>query len=268
VVGRRGGKSLISALTAVYLACFRDYRDVLSPGETGVLMVLAADRRQARVVFSFITAFFDTPMLGRMVLTRLKESIELTNNIRIEIHTASFRSVRGYTIVAAICDEIAFWPNEDSSNPDIEIVNALRPAMATVPNALLLGISSPYARRGVLWNAYREHYGKDSEDVLVWQSNTRSMNPQVSESLIQHAYESDEISARSEYGAEFRSDIESFLSFEVVQRAVVLGRYELAPFSGANYLAFTDPSGGHSDSFTLAIAHREKTRRYSMRSGK
>ena len=54
--------------------------------------------------------------------------------------------MRGYTVVAAICDEVAFWRSEDSANPDVEIVAALRPAMATVPEPLLLGISSPYAR--------------------------------------------------------------------------------------------------------------------------
>ena len=40
------------------------------------------------------------------------------------------------------------------ANPDVEIVAALRPAMATVPGAVLLGISSPYARRGILWQQY------------------------------------------------------------------------------------------------------------------
>ena len=48
VVGRRGGKSRIAALVAVYLACFRDYRSALAPGERGTVMLLAADRRQAR----------------------------------------------------------------------------------------------------------------------------------------------------------------------------------------------------------------------------
>src|SRR5262245_25457876 len=54
VVGRRGGKSLIAALVAVWMACFRDYRKVLAAGERGIVMCLAADRRQARVVFGYI----------------------------------------------------------------------------------------------------------------------------------------------------------------------------------------------------------------------
>ena len=145
IVGRRGGKSLIAALVAVFLAVFRDYNLVLAPGERGTVMCLAADRRQARTVLRYIRGFFDSvPMLARMVESRTAESVHLTNRISIEVHTASFRSVRGYTIVAAICDEIAFWRDDTTANPDAEVVSALRPGMATVPGALLLGISSPY----------------------------------------------------------------------------------------------------------------------------
>ena len=39
----------------------------------------------------------------------------MCRNITIEIHTASFRSVRGYTVVAALLDEVGFWRNEDSA---------------------------------------------------------------------------------------------------------------------------------------------------------
>ena len=49
-VGRRGGKSLVSALVAVYLSCFRDCTEYLGPGERLTISVIAADRRQARVV--------------------------------------------------------------------------------------------------------------------------------------------------------------------------------------------------------------------------
>ena len=115
-------------------------------------MVIAADRRQARVVFRFINGFLDAvPMLAQLVESRSAEAIHLTNRVSIEVHTASFRAVRGYTIVAAILDELAFWRDETSANPDEEIIAALRPGMATVPDSLMLSISSPYARRGVLW---------------------------------------------------------------------------------------------------------------------
>src|SRR5207249_3154015 len=94
VVGRRGGKSRIAALVAVYLACFRSYADVLAPGERGTLPLIAADRRQARTVMRYIVGLIEgCPMLARMVANRTTDSIELTNGVSIEVHTASFRSI-------------------------------------------------------------------------------------------------------------------------------------------------------------------------------
>ncbi len=257
VVGRRGGKSRIAALIAVYLACFRDYGRVLAPGEVGTLPVIAADRRQARVVFKYICGFLDgVPMLRELVANRTKESVELANRVTIEVHTASFRAVRGYSLIGVICDEIAFWSTDDgAANPDAEIVNGLRPGMATIPGAVLVAISSPYARRGALWEAYRRHYGQDGDSVLVWKADTRAMNPRVDLKVIDAAYEQDEVAAAAEYGAEFRRDIESFVGREAVDACVVPGRRELPPLERVRYAAFVDPSGGSQDAMTVAIAH-------------
>jgi hypothetical protein len=258
VVGRRGGKSRIAALIAVFLACFKSYRHMLAPGERGVVMVLTADREQARVVFGYIEALLDqVPMLRALITHRTKEEIHLRNRITLRVHTASFRSVRGYTVVAAILDEVAFWRSEDSANPDVEIVNALRPAMATVPEPLLLGISSPYARRGIMWESYRQSYGQDGDPVLVWQAPTTAVNPTIAEAFIAAELAKDEASARAEYLAEFRTDIESFLSREVVEACVEPGVHARPPLDGIEYVAFVDPSGGVGDSFALAIAHAE-----------
>ena len=258
VIGRRGGKSRIAALIAVFLALCRDYRSVLVPGEKGTVMVVAADRKQARTVFQYICAFLeDVPVFAAYITRRTAEVIELRNKIIIEVTTSNFRAIRGYTVVAAMFDEVAYWRSEESTNPDVEIANSVRPAMATVPGALLLGISSPYARRGVLWETYRAHYGQEGDDVLVWQADTRSMNPTVDPAVIARAYEEDEAVAAAEYGAEFRRDIETFVPREVLDRCVVPGRLEFPPMAGVSYSAFVDPSGGSADSFTLAIAHNE-----------
>ena len=261
VVGRRGGKSRIAALVAVYLACFRDYRSLLAPGERATVMLLAADRRQARTVFRYIEGLLDgVPLLAPLVERRTREALYLTNRIVLEVHTASFRAVRGYTVVGCVADEIAFWRSEDSANPDTEILTGLRPGMATIPGALLLCISSPYARRGALWEAYRQHYGRGGDPVLVWQADTRTMNPTVDPRVIDAAYETDTASAAAEYGAEFRRDIESFVAREALDAVVMPGRRELPPVAGVPYVAFVDPSGGSQDSMTLALAHHAEGR--------
>ncbi len=258
VVGRRGGKSQNAALLAIFLAAFHDYTDRLSPGEVATVMVLAADRKQARAVFRYVSGLIQSnPMLAAMVVREDKETIELNNRTAIEISTASFRSVRGYTLAACIADEVAFWRSEDSANPDYEIINALRPAMATL-NGKLIALSSPYAKRGELWNAYRRYYGTNDCSILVAQADSMTMNPSLPARVVAQALERDRAAALAEYMAQFRSDLEAFVTREAVEACVTPGRYELPYISVNRYRAFVDPSGGSADSMTLAIAHDEK----------
>jgi hypothetical protein len=258
VVGRRGGKSRYAAFRGVVAACFRDYRQILASGERGVVMIVSPDRKQSRVIFRYISALIDeTPMLAAMVVGRTKDSIDLSNNVSIEVATASFKTTRGYTIVCAIVDECAFLPTDDSAEPDAELIAAILPATSTVPGAELILISSPYARKGELWRAYQTHFGKPGAPVRVWKASTRQMNPSVPQSFIDRAYADDPASAAAEFGAEFRTDIEQLFTPEVIAACRMLGRHELPPRRGVRYRAFVDPSGGSSDSFTMCVAHVE-----------
>src|SRR6516162_4063244 len=213
VCGRRSGKSFMLALVAVYLAAFHQYRQYLAPGERGVVLVIASDRKQARVIFRYVKALLlGVPMLRKLVEREVAEAFDLNNGTSIEIMAASYRSLRGYTVIAALLDELAFWPTDDSANPDTEIIAAIKPAMATIPNAMLLCASSPYAQRGALFTAFKQHFGKtgalhlarpdeggfgktgDSwaaqiSSVLVWRAPTRTMNPTVPQSIIDAAME-------------------------------------------------------------------------------
>jgi hypothetical protein len=258
IVGRRGGKSRALALIAVYLAVFRDYTPHLAPGEVATIGIIASNRSQARSIFRFVSGLLDVvPALKGMVADQTGEQITLTNNVQIEISTASFRSTRGYSYAAVLADEIAFWrSDETSANPDIEILRAIRPGMANIPGSILLLASSPYAKRGSLYQAFRRHYGKDDARVLVWKADTATMNPKIDPAIIAEAYESDPEAARAEYGGEFRDDLADFVTIEVVQAVTAWGRTELPPEPGVAYTAFCDPSGGSNDAMTLAIAHR------------
>lgn len=259
ICGRRAGKSLVAAIVAVYLACFQKYE--FRPGERGVIMLIAADRKQARVLRRYVGACFELiPLLRRLVTGETADSIALSNGIDLEIHTASYKSVRGYTIVAAIADETAFWETGDSANPDTEIFNALRPALSTVPGSKLILLSSPHARRGELWRLFKRYYGVEGAPTLIWRADTRTMNPLVPQRIIDDALERDESAARAEYLAEFRSDLEAFVSEETIEAVTDTGVTERGAHSAYRYVAFCDPSGGGSDSMTLAIAHTEGER--------
>jgi hypothetical protein len=258
IAGRRSGKSRLAALIAVHRATFTDYRPHLAPGERALVMVIASDRTQARVVHRYVKGLLHTtPLLERLIEREAADSIDLRNRVSIEIHTASFRATRGYTLACVVADEVAFWRDESSANPATEILQALRPGLATIPGSLLIAIGSPYARSGPLWQTYARHYGKDDSDVLVVQAPSRTLNPTLSERLVERALEEDPEGAGAEYLAQFRRDISAFVDRDVIESCIVPGRFELPRVSDVSYRAFCDPSGGSQDSMTLAIAHSE-----------
>jgi len=261
VIGRRGGKSRVLALIAVFLAAFRDYRPFIAPGETPTVAIIAADRKQARVILRYCMGLLRAVrMLAALIEDELAESIPLTNGVVIEIHTGSIGSPRGRTFIAVLCDEIAFWRSDESANPDVEVIAAVRPGLASIPESMLLMASSPYAKRGVLWQTFRRYWGKDGGRVLVWRGTSLEMNPVLDPAVVEDARAEDPAAAASEFDAEFRDDVGAFVSRDVIDALVVPGRYELAPVAGTTYAGFVDPSGGSSDSMTLAIAHRHGER--------
>lgn len=256
-VGRRGGKSRVMAMIVVYLACCFDYSPHLAPGEMGFVAVLSDSRDHSTQIMNYVKGVLKNTRLSSLVMKPLVESIELRNQVTIEIVTASIKAVRSRTVVAAICDEIAFWQaDETMANPDVEILSGLRPTMATIPTAMLIATSNRYARRGALWNAYRDWYGKE-EGPLVWSADTKTMHPSIDQKFLDEEYELDPIAAAAEYGLEWRSDVAAFVDAELIALLTPRGLTETQPLSNVEYVAFVDPSGGAQDSFAMAIAHRE-----------
>jgi hypothetical protein len=258
-IGRRGGKSFAMALIAVYLAAFRDWRKYLSPGERAIVLLVAADREQAKILHRYCQGILSAPILQGLVWNVTASEIELSGGVTIEVVTRSYRSVRGRSVCVAVLDELAFWRDDDSANPDSEVLNAVRASMATFgSDAMVIAGSSPYARRGVLWDAFRRWHGKDDARNLVWQAATRTMNPTVPQEFVDAEFERDPASAAAEYGANFRSDVAEFVDLAVLEACTADGVFELPPAAHLDYTAFVDPSGGSSDSMTLAIAHRDQ----------
>ena len=40
-----------------------------------------------------------------------------------------------------------------------------------------------------MWNAYKAHFGKDGDPILVWKASTRTMNPELSQEEIDKEYD-------------------------------------------------------------------------------
>jgi hypothetical protein len=261
IKGRRGGGSRSASVIAAYLAGLCQYPR-LARGERGVCLCVAADQRQADVILDYTEANFrNSPVLAQLIQSRAQRELRLNNGIDVEVRASDFRRLRGLTFIACVADEMAFWQTDDSANPDTEILAAIRPGLATTSGPLFL-ISSPYARRGELWKTFSKHYGPNGDpSILVCKGTSREFNPSLPQSVVDRAFERDAASASAEYGANFRTDVESFVSLEAIRQCVV-GFIEKAPATShvTNYVAFADPSGGSVDSFAMAIGHFDYAR--------
>jgi hypothetical protein len=157
-----------------------------------------------------------------------------------------------------VADECAFWMSDESSaNVDVEIINAVRPGLATTSGMMVLA-SSPYSKRGILFDTYRRHYGETGDKaILVAQGASRDFNPSLPQSVVDRAMERDAAAASAEFLGQFRTDIEALLTREAVEACISFDVRERPPMSSVRYYAFCDPSGGSADSMTIAIGHKE-----------
>ena len=163
-------------------------------------------------------------------------------------------------------EEVAYWRfEEEAALRDKEIYTALKPGTTTIKNSLIVGISTPHAKQGLLWHKHQKHWARSGK-VLLWKSPTWVMNKTLTRSALEAEYL--EALGPAEFGAEFnadfREDIEGYIPIHIVDRAIVAGRTDLPPHRReGQYHAFVDAAEGlHAggDSMTLAISHKEKSK--------
>lgn len=246
----------MAAALAVYAAAFVQHR--LAKGERGMVLVLSASQAQSQTVFSYIKGFLEaSATMSEEIVASARQEITLRNGIVIAVHSNSFRTIRGRTLCAVVLDEVAYWRDEASALPDIEAYRAILPSLATT-NGMLIGISTPYRKIGLLHQKHRDHFGQDSADTLVVQGASKLFNPTLIDEVIAAQSAADPTAAPAEWLAEFRDDIAAFLDDELIDAAIEYGRPPELPPIGANYVAFTDASGGVGrDAYTLAIGHKD-----------
>jgi hypothetical protein len=256
VIGRRGRKTAFMALVACWVAFCGRFKK--APGEIQQVLYVALVLDQGAQFMSYVREIIKMPRLAAKVLRSTSTAIYLRNGREITTAANSFRTLRGATCICAIFDELALWYSEDSRNPDREVYRAVRPAMLTARGALLLGMSSPYDRTGLLWDKYDKLFGKDGT-TLVWKAPTLDMNPGIDDdgvaAEITAEYAKDPLDAAAAYGAEFRNPNDAYISRDMIEGCVVKELKKVPWESGGRYFAFCDAAtGAGKDSFTLAIA--------------
>ena len=250
IVGRQSGKSLIAATITTFAAT--------TGGDRGTFgLLIGQDQRAAlRAVFTYTREpFRAVPALRGEVVRETADTLELQSGVSVACYPCRPEAVRGVRAVVAVLDELAFYRSSENLPADREMLRAVRPCLATTGGKLII-LSSPYGQSGLLWDLYRTHYGRDDSPVLVWQAAAPAMNPTLPADYLQRMQADDPEAYRSEVLGEFRAGVATLLDPGALEGCVIPGRRELLPQPDLDYGAFTDPSGGRGDAWTVAIGHR------------
>ena len=259
IFGRRAGKTRSAAILAAYLSALCDHDDTLAIGERGSVANSQRERVAGAKGLQLSERHFRSSSRPQIdgdrqdirddcALERYRpgmQACELPDDPRRDLRRHDRR--RG----CLLAERGKPQPGQGDSRRCAPFVGDDRRPVDR-------HFSSPYAKRGELWNSYKRDYGAAGDpQILVAKAASRTLNPTLPERVVARAYERDPQAASAEYGAEFRNDVSGFLDFETVEAAIDRGVTVRAPRAGIRYESGCDPSGGARDSFTLAVAHND-----------
>jgi hypothetical protein len=271
IVGRRGGKSDRFASTIIaYEACYGGHEKFISRGQPAFCFLISQDLRNAAANLHFVRAAVEAGTIGYNLIDQpvTRYALRLKNGLTIACLPPTTKAVRGFANPISVFDEIGIWYQEaDSANPDFEVYRAVRPGQMQFPDALIVGISSPYNKAGLLysyWEAGTDgHKAKnvdkqDFRNVIVIHGPTAALgNPLVTRESLEDEQARDPKAFEREVLAVFQDSVSGFLNTTLLKAAVDRGLTERPYNARYTYVAAIDPAF-RNDAFGFSIFHMDE----------
>jgi hypothetical protein len=264
VAGARSGKSrLFGAARLVHLGMTLAL-DALAPSEMAYGPVVAPDLRLARHTFSFIVEAVEASVrsLGAVIVGQTTDSLAVQRADGRKVcfvclpATRGGSALRGRSLFGALLDEVAFFRDENFAVNDAELYRAIAPRVLRGGQIIL--VSTPWAKIGLLWEFFRDFFGKPKGAALVAHAPTIVMRddaPEILE-LVERETKRDPANARREHGAEFPDNAASAFTVEHIDKCVDVGVTRRPRNPECDYGASGD-LGFRGDGAAMTIGHRE-----------
>lgn len=256
-LGARSGKSFIVSIIALYEATRDNWKKYAAKNEYIYIVLVATRELQAKQIIgaNCLRMLENSPVLKKLILKSNELEITLKNHIKIISGPCNSTALRGLPIAVLILDEVAFYRIE-GPKADEAIFNALRPRQSQFPDCKLFLISTAGAKQGLFFDFFNE--GFKIQDRLTCQASTSFVNPLIPKAFLEKERLRDPDNHAREFLAEFSEKLESFFTFELIQKPFVLAG-DLPYKSGNIYSLAFDQSGlSGKDRFSLSIGHAEK----------
>lgn len=266
-LGRRSGKTLMSAIIATYCATMLadEYKRHLRPGEKFYIISVANTIDQAKIALQGVKDLINGSIILKPLIVReTSDTLELRNGAVFRALTASSRSGRGMACPLLIFDELAHAVDTEAGNAaGGSLYQALSPSVAQFGKlGKILLLSSPWIQSGIFWNLFKQADSGQYPYMQKVNLPTWEVNKTISTDWLDQEKARDPELFKIEYGAEFTGNIAAFIDGQLVDAAINSDRGILPPlpkFKGTYYLSL-DPARGGRDAYTACIAHLDGDR--------
>lgn len=260
-LGRRSGKTLISAVSGVYAGCVMadEYKKQLRRGEPFYIISVANALDQARLALHNIRDLIESsPILKALVIRSTSDTLELSNGAIFRALPSSSRTGRGMACPMMIMDEAAHFLDTDGNAAGDQLYQALAPSVAQFNNlGRILLLSSPWIQQGIFWDLYKQANSGQYRYMQCVNLPTWEVNPTISKEFLEQERSRDPELFAVEYGANFNQSLAAFIDMGLVDAAVTRAHDSLVSidkFKG-KYILSLDPAKGGRDSYVACICH-------------
>ena len=280
ILGRRAGKSVCSAILALYSCVKMNWKPFLGRKKNATILVMSHSKEFSDESIKELRAIIEeSPILSRMIDKDSKNTQSTINlkvpfagkkgieysYVTIRSNAASSRSSRGHACPVVLADEIAFWGAEaDSKETDIEIVNAVKPTMMQFQNeAMWIALSSPNTKCGVLYEKYDKRFDL-SDEFIVLKAPSWTFNDRYRIEDYASFYLENPDNFNREFRANFVDSMQGFFSPESIDTSVMWKVQFLPPEKGVKYYCAID-AAYKGDVFTVNVVgvRESKIRQYA-----
>lgn len=145
-LGRRSGKTFMSAVAAVYMCFVQDefFIRKVRKGEKWYIIAVANDLGQSKIALDNVRQLILNSPFREEITRETSLDIEISNNCVFQAIPASARASRGKAVVAILQDELAFSIEGDMNRGAEAMYTALSPSIAQFGKyGKIIELSSP-----------------------------------------------------------------------------------------------------------------------------
>jgi hypothetical protein len=260
LAGRRGGKSLLSDIVAIYESVVPSFEGMLRDNEDRYVIIVSVRQDNASLHIRQIGKLLKhSKALKGLIAEQTKDSITLSNGVVMLSLPASARAGRGFTVSTLILDELAHFIDSQGNASADQVFDAFTPALATFGDKGKVVITTtPMSRTGIVYDLFDRAEKGELDDWYTTRKPTQELNPKVSDRVITRAFQRDSLSAAVEYNAEFADPVANYLDGESLNRAVDRHRRSADKGEkGVRYIMAIDPAT-QQDRYAFTIMHQEQ----------